>query len=85
MPYKLKWKKKTHNSTNVVLPATAKKPNLLQTVLVQFYTAIIDFILIFSIIVRFCAQAKNKPQLINCSFEKIIGCSLLSTRDLLES
>lgn len=61
-----------NDSAKIVFPAPAgeKKINLLQTVLMQFYTAITNSILISSIIVWLGAQAKGKLQCIKCSLKK---------------
>ncbi|KAK0131053.1 hypothetical protein N1851_034263 [Merluccius polli] len=62
-----------------------KKFNLPKTVMVHFYTAIIESILISSITIWYAAAtAKDKGRLqhIIHTAEKVIGCNLPSLRDL---
>ena len=65
-----------------------KKFNLSKTVMVHFYTAIIESILTCSITIWYAAAtAKDKGRLqrIIRSAEKVIGCNLLSLQDLYAS
>ena len=65
-----------------------KKFNMLQKVMVEFYTAIIESILTSSITIWFAAStAKDKGRLqrIIRSAEKVIGCDLPSLLDLFHS
>ncbi|KAK0144124.1 hypothetical protein N1851_017522 [Merluccius polli] len=55
-----------------------KKLNLPKTMMVHFYTAVIESVLTSSI----TAQDKARLQRIICSAEKVIGCSLPSLQDL---
>ncbi|KAL6108477.1 uncharacterized protein ACO6RY_18992 [Pungitius sinensis] len=65
-----------------------KKFNLPQTMMVHFYTAIMESILCSSITVWYAAAtAKDKGRLqrVICSAERVIGCNLPSLQDLFAS